>query len=64
MPLLSALFQNLNSNPNPILARLELKAGHGAGKSTQKVIEEAVDKFCITARSMSLEMKPLPTAAL
>jgi prolyl oligopeptidase len=44
------------------LARLELKAGHGAGKSTQKVIEEAVDKFCITARSLSLEMKPLPKA--
>lgn len=30
-------------NENPILLRVELKCGHGAGKSTQKTIEEAAD---------------------
>lgn len=50
-------------NPNPILARLELNAGHGAGKSTQKRIEEACDKYAIVARSLGLQLKN-KTAAL
>lgn len=29
-----------------ILARIERKAGHGAGKPTEKVIEEAADMYC------------------
>ncbi|KAL4400076.1 serine-type endopeptidase [Malassezia pachydermatis] len=33
----------LAQNPNPILLRVELQAGHGAGKSTQKRIEEAAE---------------------
>ena len=32
-------------NPNPILLRVETKAGHGMGKPTAKVIEEAADQF-------------------
>jgi prolyl oligopeptidase len=35
----------LKDNDLPILARIETKAGHGAGKSTQQVIEEVADKY-------------------
>lgn len=54
----------LYSNPNPILARVEINAGHGAGKSTQKIIEGAVDKYCITAKALGLKMIPVPKATL
>lgn len=32
-------------NPHPILLRVETKAGHGLGKPTAKVIDEAADMF-------------------
>ena len=31
-------------NPHPLLLRVDTKSGHGAGKSTEKKIEEAVEK--------------------
>ena len=34
------------------MARIETKAGHGAGKPTSKVIEELVDVFCFMAKSL------------
>lgn len=34
----------LAKNPNPLLLRVDTKSGHGAGKSTEKRIEEAVDQ--------------------
>lgn len=38
-----ATLQEKNDGPNPILLRIETKAGHGAGKPTSKRIEEATD---------------------
>ena len=35
----------------PILARVDTKSGHGAGKSTQKVIEEAADVYAFVAKA-------------
>lgn len=35
----------LANNPNPLLLRVDTKSGHGAGKSTEKRIDEAVDKL-------------------
>lgn len=54
------LQHHLPNNPNPILARIELNAGHGAGKSTQKRIEEATDKISIVARALDLKMLEVP----
>lgn len=56
------LQHHLTNNPNPILARIELNAGHGAGKSTQKVIEGNADKYSITAKALGLTIKSVPKA--
>jgi prolyl oligopeptidase len=39
----AATLQEMNNGTNPTLIRIESKAGHGAGKPTSKVIEEAAD---------------------
>ena len=39
-----------------MLIRIETKAGHGAGKPTTKIIEEAADRWAFVANE--LEMKP------
>jgi prolyl oligopeptidase len=41
---------------NPILVRIETKAGHGAGKPTTKQIDEAADRFAFLVRE--LHMRP------
>ncbi len=40
-----ATLQEKNDGPNPVLIRIETKAGHGAGKPTSKRIEEATDMW-------------------
>lgn len=35
----------------PILARIDTKSGHGAGKSTAKIIEEAADVYAFVAKA-------------
>jgi len=44
-------------NPHPLLIRIEKKAGHGAGKSTEKKIQEAADKWGFVAQSLGLKWK-------
>ncbi|KZV73550.1 prolyl oligopeptidase [Peniophora sp. CONT] len=44
-------------NPNPLLIRIEKKAGHGAGKSTEQRIKEAADKWGFVAQVLGLEWK-------
>lgn len=41
---------------NPVLIRIETKAGHGGGKPTQKIIEEISDEYAFLVRV--LEMQP------
>ncbi|MDZ8237571.1 MAG: prolyl oligopeptidase family serine peptidase [Nostoc sp. ChiQUE01a] len=40
----------------PVLIRIETKAGHGAGKPTAKIIEEAADKWAFLVRTLNLEV--------
>lgn len=53
---LAATLQHVaGGNPNPLLLRLELKAGHGAGKSTELKIKEAADKWSFVAQTLGLK---------
>jgi len=38
----------------PVLIRIESKAGHGAGKPTTKVIEEAADRYAFLVRVLAI----------
>lgn len=46
------LFAGLENSPqtSPIIGRIECKAGHGAGRPTQKMIEEAADRYGFMAK--------------
>jgi prolyl oligopeptidase len=40
----------------PVLIRIETKAGHGAGKPTDKQIEEAADRLAFLARMLNMRV--------
>lgn len=42
---------------NPILLRVEKRAGHGAGKPTSKRIEEAADIYAFLAKTFGMEVR-------
>ncbi|MGH9547921.1 MAG: prolyl oligopeptidase family serine peptidase, partial [Terriglobales bacterium] len=50
----AATLQEAQGCPNPILIRIETKAGHGAGKSTTKQIEETADKWTFLSRVLNM----------
>ena len=39
---------------NPVLIRIETKAGHGGGKPTSKIIEETADIYSFTFYNMGV----------
>ena len=51
----AATLQAAQSGDAPILIRIETKAGHGAGKPTSKIIEEAADRWAFLLRSLHAE---------
>ena len=50
----AAALQAAHKGDNPVLIRIETKAGHGAGKPTTKLIEEATDKWAFLAHELSV----------
>jgi prolyl oligopeptidase len=52
----AATLQSAQAGPAPVLVRIETKAGHGAGKSTEKQIEERADIFGFLVREMKIAL--------
>lgn len=46
-----------DSTPNPLLVRIDRRAGHGMGKPTSKVIEEMADIFAFMAYACVLQWR-------
>lgn len=42
------------NNKNPLLIRIDTKAGHGAGKPTEKIIEEVADVYSFVFYNMNI----------
>jgi prolyl oligopeptidase len=53
--------QECQAGAAPTLIRIETKAGHGAGKPTSKMIEEAADRWAFVVEVLG--MKPARTEA-
>jgi prolyl oligopeptidase len=47
-----AQLQYCQAGPAPVLARIETRAGHGAGRPTSKSIEEAADQWAFLVRNL------------
>jgi prolyl oligopeptidase len=50
----AATMQSAQGCDNPILIRIETKAGHGAGKPTSKTIEEVADRWGFLVRVLNM----------
>ncbi len=57
----AATLQEMNDGKNPTLIRIDSKAGHGAGKPTSKVIEEAADIWSFVMYNLGMG-EPLPSS--
>ena len=52
----AAALQAAQSGTAPVLIRIETKAGHGAGKPTGKVIEEATDRWSFLVHVLKMDV--------
>lgn len=50
----AATLQAAQAGSAPTLIRIETKAGHGAGKPTSKIIEEAADKWAFLVKALGM----------
>ena len=51
-----AMLQYCQSGPAPVLARIETRAGHGAGKPTAKLIEEVADEWAFLVKNLGMKL--------
>jgi prolyl oligopeptidase len=52
----AAGLQAAHGGDAPVLIRIETKAGHGAGKPTTKIIEEAADKWAFLVDTLKIQV--------
>ncbi len=50
----AAALQKAHQGDNPVIIRIATKAGHGAGKPTAKIIEEAADKWAFLSKVLKI----------
>ena len=60
----AAALQEAQGGADPVLIRIETKAGHGAGKPTTKLIEEAADVLAFAAAHTGGGERPGVTVTL
>ncbi|KAI9596043.1 prolyl oligopeptidase [Syncephalis fuscata] len=53
--LIAELQHKLAMNPNPLMIRIDTKAGHGAGKPTAKKIDEWADEYAFMSVALTLK---------
>jgi prolyl oligopeptidase len=51
---LTATLQHADSGTNPILLRVDTKAGHGGGKPTAKIIDELTDTYSFLFKTFDM----------
>jgi prolyl oligopeptidase len=52
----AATMQADQAGPAPVLIRIEVKAGHGAGKSITKLIDETADTWAFVAHNLNMKV--------
>jgi prolyl oligopeptidase len=52
----AATLQGAQSGRNPVLIRIETRAGHGAGKPTTKIIDEATDQLAFLVETLKVKL--------
>jgi len=54
----AATAQAAQAGGNPVIIRIDTKAGHGAGKPTSKQIEEVADRWGFLTKALKMEQTP------
>jgi prolyl oligopeptidase len=54
----TAALQHAQAGEAPVLARIETRAGHGAGKPTAKLIEEVADQWAFLVKNLKMKLPP------
>jgi len=52
----AARLQEMQQGSTPVMIRIETRAGHGAGKPTEKIIEELADEWAFLKQHLGLEL--------
>jgi prolyl oligopeptidase len=52
----TAMLQYCQAGDTPVVARIETRAGHGAGKPTAKLIEETADQLAFLVKNLHMQL--------